>query len=518
MSNNDVTASPRPWWLPSLTQFLWIAFFSAILLTGWRQVLINADGDPCWHWRTGSWMIEYHTVIRNDLFSHTRPGAPLVSKEWLSEVLFAAAGNWLGWNGIALVAALVIATTLALLHRQLLAEGSDTLLSTALVMLAALACSMHWLARPHLYTLLLVVVFAWQLRWFDRDRVNTRQLFLRLVPLTALWTNLHGGFLAGLTLIGIHFVGNIVRVMVDDASFRPVLRRRAITLGILGVTCALATLLNPNGWKLHQHLLSFLRNSSQVHFTSEWSSANFHFTGMHGFALQLLVLGFMLIVVRQPWATTDLLLIAFWLYSGLNAMRNVPIFALIATPIFAEHLSAGWRNLRDSPWSRWFRRVSGDVGMLNRAAGGNGLVATILAAMLLMLAKPVLVGGQPIVETEISANRFPVATVNYLRAHPETVHGEMFNEDGWGGYLILYLPEHKVFIDGRDDFYDETLLHEFTDVSHLTPAWENVLGKYHVGWTILPVQHPLNRILEMRMDWQLVFSNHQALVFSHASS
>jgi hypothetical protein len=97
------------------------------------------------------------------------------------------------------------------------------------------------------------------------------------------------------------------------------------------------------------------------------------------------------------------------------------------------------------------------------------------------------------------------------------VHGEMFNEDGWGGYFIRYLPEHKVFIDGRDDFYDETLLHEYTEVSHLTPAWENVLGKYHVAWTILPVQHPLNRILEMRTDWQLVFSNQQTIVFSRTS-
>jgi hypothetical protein len=518
MSNDDTTVPRRQWWLPSLTQFLWIAFFLMILLTGWRQVLINVDGDPCWHWRTGSWMLEHRAIMRSDLFSYTRDGAPFVTKEWLSEALFAAAGNRLGWNGVVLVAALVIATTLTLLHHQLLAEGSDALLSTALVLLAAMACSIHWLARPHLFTLLLVVVFAWQLRWFDRDRVKTWQLFLGLVPLTVLWTNLHGGFLAGLTLIGIHFVGNIVNAARNDISSRPVARRRVVILGILGGTCALATLLNPNGWKLHQHLLSFLWTSSQVHFTSEWNSANFHFAGLHGFALQLLVLGFILIVLRRPWATTDLLLIAFWLYSGLNAMRNIPIFALIATPIFAEHLSVGWRDMRDSAWSRWLHRISNDVGAMNRGAGGNGLVAAILTVVLLIMAKPMLVGGRPIMDTEISANRFPVTAVNYLQTHPQTVHGEMFNEDGWGGYFILYLPEHKVFIDGRDDFYDKTFLDEFTDVSHLTPSWEKTFGKYHVSWTILPVQHPLNRILEMRADWQLVYSDQQTLVFSRTSS
>ena len=516
-SSHAEMASPRRWWLPSLTQFLWVVFFLAILLTDWRQVLINADGDPCWHWQTGRWMIEHHAIVRSDLFSYTQPGAPFITKEWLSEVLFAAAGNLLDWNGVVLVAALVIATTLALLHRQLLAEGSDTLLSTALVMLAALACSMHCLARPHLFTLLFVVIFAWQLRWFDRERVSTRQLFLRLVPLMILWTNLHGGFFAGLTLIGIHFIGNIVRAVMGEASARPGLRRRVITLGMLGIICALATLLNPNGWKLHQHLLSFLWNPSQSYFTSEWNSANFHFGGMRGFTLQLLVLGFTLLVLRRPWATSDLLLIVFWLYSALGAMRNVPIFALIATPILAEHLSAGWQSVRDSAWSRWFRRVSNDVGALNHAAGGYGLMALVITAMVLILAKPILVGGQSIVETRISANRFPVRTVNYLQAHPEAVRGEMFNEDGWGGFLIRYLPERKVFIDGRDDFYNEAFLHEFTDVSHLSPAWERVLGKYHVGWTMLPVQHPLNRILEMRPDWRLVYSNQVSLVFLRVS-
>ena len=507
----------RSWWLPSLSQFIWIVFLLAIMLTDWRQVLINADGDPCWHWQTGSWMIQHHAIVRTDLFSHTRSGAPLVTKEWLSEVLFAAAGNCLGWNGVSLVAALVIASTLGLLLRQLLAEGNDPLLSTGLVLLAALACSTHWLARPHLFTLLFAVVFAGQLRWFDRGRVTARQLFLRLVPATILWTNLHGGFLVSLTLIAIHFMGNIVRVLWDNASARPALRRRAITLAMLGLACALATLVNPNGWKLHTYLLGFLRNPTQAYFTSEWTSANFHFAGMHGFALQLLVLGFMLVALRRPWATTDLFLIAFWTYAGLYAMRNVPLFALLATPIFAEHLTAAAQPGNDSVVRRWFCRLSQDMGLMNQAARGQGLVAAVVLALLIILAKPILWGGRPFVETEISAQRFPVATVDYLRAHPDSVHGGMFNEDGWGGYLIRYLPEHQVFIDGRTDFYDNAFLHEFTEVSQLKPGWEHVFGKYHVDWTILPSQHPLNRLLQMRTDWALVFSNQQTLVFSRTS-
>src|ERR1019366_7175633 len=104
------------------------------------------------HWRIGNWMLEHQRVIDAEYFSHTRPGAPMISMEWLSQLLYATAGNALGWNGFVLVAAALIATTLWPLYRLLLAEDCDQLLAVLLVLLAALAMSHHWLARPHLVT------------------------------------------------------------------------------------------------------------------------------------------------------------------------------------------------------------------------------------------------------------------------------------------------------------------------------------------------------------------------------
>jgi hypothetical protein len=507
----------RNWWLPSVSQFIWMVIFLGIMLTDWRSALINADGDPCWHWRLGKWMIEHRAIIRGDVFSHTQPGAPMVTKEWLSEVVFAAAGNALGWNGIVFVAAVLIATTLGLLHWQLVAEGNEIVVSTLVVLLAAMACMVHWLARPHLCTLLCVVIFAWQLRWYDRGRISAGQLFARLVPLSALWANLHGGFLTGFVLIGIYFLGNGLRGITEKAAARAMARRRLLVLGGLAIACALATLLNPNGWKLHEYLVGFLSMPNRSHFTSEWNSANFHFGGLRGFELQLLVLGLLLIVVRRPWAATDLLLVGFWLWSALYAMRNVPIFALIVTPIFAEHLSAAFREARDTTWGRRLAKLSEDVDAMNRTSGCGGLIAAVMIVMIVVLAKPVIAGGAPLLETQISCHRFPCETVDYLRAHPEAVRGEMFNEDGWGGYFLLCLPERKVFIDGRDDFYPESFLHEFTEVSHLQPSWENVLAKYRVDWTILPVQHPLNRILELSPHWKQAYSDPLTVIFLRVS-
>src|SRR5882672_12640020 len=103
--------------LPSVSLWLWLLLLVMLLSQSWRTAMVASDGDACMHWRVGDWMLQHRQLIRHDVFSHTRFGAPVISKEWLAEIIFALAGNVAGLTGLALVAALVIATTFALLLR-----------------------------------------------------------------------------------------------------------------------------------------------------------------------------------------------------------------------------------------------------------------------------------------------------------------------------------------------------------------------------------------------------------------
>lgn len=511
---SEQPAQHRHWWLPSLGVCIWLAFFLGLTLSNWRQVLISADGDPCLHWRIGNWMIEHHAVIHLDQFSHTRAGAPLISKEWLSEVLFASAGNLLGWNGAVFLSAVLIATTLWLLHRRLLAEGCEILLATGLVMLAAAACSVHWLARPHLTTHLLTVVFCWQLDRFDRGELSAPRLFLPLVPLMVLWTNLHGAFFTGFVLIGVYLVGNCMALPACADRQRQETRNKIKVLALLTAACLLASLINPNGWTLHAHVLSFLRTPELADFSNEFRSPNFHSGGTTGFALELALLGMMLMAVRPRLSPVDLTMIGVWGYFALHSARNVPIFALVITPIFARHLDASLRAARDSRFMRRYRSISANVTGVQAVAGGRALVAVAVVAVLLAMARLPLVGGEPIVTTDVLTNRFPVAAVQFLQSTNGVVHCEMFNEYAWGGYLMLAMPERKVFIDGRNDFYGEGLIREFNEVDELNPGWEDVLRKYDVGWTILPPKHPLSNLLALRADWEPAYKDDVAVIYT----
>jgi hypothetical protein len=511
-----VAAEQRRWWLPSLSQFIWIAFFLGLTLTQWRLVLISADGDACLHWRIGDWMIQHHAVLRFDVFSHTRAGAPLISKEWLGEVIFALLGNVLGWNGIVLLAAALIATTLWLLHRQLLAEGNDLLLSTALTLAAAFACSVHWLARPHLFTHVLAVVFAWQLRWFDLGRLRKRQLFSCLVPLMLLWVNLHGAFFTGFVIIGTFLLGTAIAAAGCGPTERIVLRRKVVSLALLAAACGVATLLNPNGWKLPAHVVEFFRDPTLAHYTNEFRSPNFHSPGAHGLLLEFGLVAGTLLILRPRLRVTDIVVIGTWGLLALFAARNIPIFALMVTPI----LAACWQPMLENSSNRAlarYHRLSANLTQLNRSADGRVIMVIAIVALLVVAAKPRLVGGDPLLMSDVLSNRFPVAATAFVDSQPQAVKGEMFNDYGWGGYLMFAMPQHKVFIDGRNDFYGPDFVREFDRANQALPGWNGILEKYNVGWTILPRAHALNQLLALKTDWHLIYTDDVTTIYGRRS-
>ncbi len=516
MTNSpDIQSSPlhRQWWLPSVSVTLWLVFFLAANLSIARVMMIASDSDPCWHWQEGNWMLQHHAVLRTELFSHTRAGAPLVDLWWLSEVVTALAGNLLGWGGIVLVASIVCATIVWLLHRQLLAEGNELLLSTLLTLLATAVCATHWLPRPHLATQLLVLVFAWQLRWFERGRTSARQLLVLLPLLTALWANLHGAFIVAFVLIGVHWVGAVVNWVLANADQRPAVRRRVTVLTVLGITCFLTSLLNPNGWHLPVQIYRYMKSPLMMEFAQEYLPPNFHDPATAPFVVLLTVVLLLLIIARPRVSVTDGLLVAVWLVLSLRMVRNGPLFAIVITPILAEHWNAYLRSAAPSRMIRRYRDISARLTAVDQMAGARGLPSLAVIAMVVVLAKPQLFGGPPLLTTELPSSRFPVDAVAFLRQSPDTVHGNMFNEYAWGGYFTLAMPERKIFLHPNLDVYGEEVVRDFLRVNNGEPGWDEILGKYRVDWTIMPREHRLNRLLAQRADWKLVYTDSVTTIY-----
>jgi hypothetical protein len=96
----------------------------------------------------------------------------------------------------------------------------------------------------------------------DSDwRRSTRAIWL-LVPMAALWANIHGGFLILLLALGSWAVSAIIRR--DSIRFA--------RYAALGIACAAATLVNPYGWQLHRHIWEYLRSDWLMHIIDEFQS------------------------------------------------------------------------------------------------------------------------------------------------------------------------------------------------------------------------------------------------------
>src|ERR1051325_7959142 len=148
------------------------------------------DCDTGWHIRTGQWILAHRQVPLHDMFSYSKPGGVWYAWEWLADIMMAGLYAMGGLGAVALASIVLLSATFTLLY-WLARRKSNAVIAIVTTMAGAAASSMHWLARPHLFTLFFLVLFYIVL---ERVRDGSRRLLWLLIPATTIWTNLHGGF------------------------------------------------------------------------------------------------------------------------------------------------------------------------------------------------------------------------------------------------------------------------------------------------------------------------------------
>src|SRR6185436_4319867 len=108
--------------------------------------------------------------------------------------------------------------------------------------------SLHWLARPHIFTFLFIAVWAYLL-----ENEKSRLWLFPLIML--LWANTHGAFIAGFVILAGHVTGWLWESIQKQAT-----RERGQRLLVIGVTSLAVTFLNPAGWRLWGISVGYLGN------------------------------------------------------------------------------------------------------------------------------------------------------------------------------------------------------------------------------------------------------------------
>jgi hypothetical protein len=491
----------RPWarvLIPSLSDLFFLAILIWLFMSsgaaGWQGLL--ADADVGWHIRTGEYILDHHAVPSVDLYSFSKPNAPWYAWEWLTDVVYGGLHRAAGLKGIVLMAAILISLFALTLIRRMVSRGVHLFVALLVALLAVGGSSMHFLARPHLLTLLLLSISVWVIE-ADRKRPSLRIWWL--VPLTMVWTNLHGGFLALIVVLGLAVVGTAIEAWFGfTGTIRDALRYLKLTLA-----CAAASLVNPYGWNLHRHVAEYLRSDWIRNVVQEFQSPTFRSENMLQFEA-LLLIGLIVAGAQfRRWKVVEGLWIVFWAHMALGSVRHAPVFLTITAPITAAQLSDWWNQ-----WTAHVKKGSlPHILNLMAADALKGFRRTSAwpAAAVIVLA---LLGPPFTSSTRIKwPQDFPdfVFPTTIVRSHSDLIlRSRVLTTDQWADYLIYVNPAQKVFIDGRSDFYGPEVGNDYIRLSAGAWDWRQLLEKYQFNLALLPVESALAQILKLAPDWRVL--------------
>ena len=523
-------------WLPSLGAVIFAVTLVHVLFLSEGTRSLFRDSDTGWHIRSGEAILSAAAVPRFDPYSYTRSGQPWFTWEWLSDVLLGSAHRVAGPSGVALLAALVIALTVWGAARFALSLDGNLFFTAIATVLLLGTTSIHWLARPHVFSWLAALVF---LAIVERERRSssesisnfggagssraTTRTFYWLPALACLWANLHGSFLLGPAILFLYAMGEAIGAVAGVGQFHgnvnSYANARSLTVAarmivvawragrkfaLAGAASLAATFVNPYGWHLHAHVLAYLRNTYLMDHISEFRSFSFHSPGAFYVELFLLVAVLGAVALVRQRAYGPALLALAMLHLSLYSARHLPTSAVLLLPLSVAALT---REVEQ--WPRWrpFLEYSRRFRSIDRKVGGAVPVVLVLAAtvaVLVPMARADRVGFDPV--------KFPAAAADFLEQRG--LENRIFAKDQWGGYLIYrFQGRLKVFLDGRSDFYGQDMLETYARVMEVKPGWDTVLKQFDVRMVLVPPDHALASILTLSPDWKRVYSDPVATIF-----
>lgn len=538
------------------------------------------DGSTGWHIVAGDFILKTATIPNVDLFSSTFPQKDWVAYEWLYDLFIAVLVKLGGLQLLAVVLTAAIGFLFVAIYDRIRREGAGIATASSLVVVAILTSVLHWLARPHLVTFFCVFIFSTTLEDYYRGRVTTRRLFTLLCLIMLLWVNCHPAFMLGLVIIGFFVISAILQSNFNvSESERARFKLQRNHLLILWAALLAITFINPYGYHLHEYILGYMRGSEIISATDEFQSPVFK-GGLHPTCLEILFLAFAggLFAHHRRITMPGLLTCLAFGYASLNAQRNLPLYAIIATPYIGELLARPVSQSKESRLqsvvetsgvdeheplktdSAVDQGVSEAISDIEKsvvtstkdvisatkysAKSASGDVAEsffgsrikksladfeaqeayckmhlLPMGYTMFLVIVAICGsslmGKPFLTSTFDPKTLPVETARYIEEnHIDVKH--LFNYDNWGGFLRYKLGQ-RVFIDDRADFYGLRFYARYSTVMVAAEGWQKILDEAKIDWILFPKNSTLAAVLQTDKNWKLAADDQSSVLYSRVT-
>ena len=410
--------------------------------------------------------IAHHGPVTTDPFPTIEHGRQWLNQQWLSEVSFYGAERVVGTTGITILYALLIGLPLALVLAAIRRKGTIPMLVVAALYVPGILAIIH--PRAAGFTLLLfallvlLVLTGLALDPQAHARAAPPLWMLAAIPLLfALWANLHGGFIAGLLLIGAVTVGLWIDGRRGQAG---VPGAQIAVLAGAGVLAAVAaTFATPLGVDIWSYILSF-RNPALKLASTEWEPVT-HSAAAAAFVVIVAgVAAWSWWRAPRPRRVMPVLVAAGFVLFAASSMRNL----IFVAPALAFQIACSLPDRAEAP-SRAL------VGL----AGSAAAAALIVYAVAL---------GPP------NSDRVGNPAVQYAIQHPPK-RGRIVAYAGPSSYMLWRAPDTPVVIDGWLEHFTEGELRDNFGLLHgsladPTPA----VRRLHAGGVVAYLPGAIERL------------------------
>lgn len=425
----------------------WLTWGTVLLGTAAALSVNVADPDLWGHVRYGQDMLA-EGLAQTTTYSYSAQGYRWINHEILAELSLACAANWGGGVGLMLMKTAIGLVIMGLLLARSLRQGNDFLSTTIPLFLMAATLGNYFCLRPqlgsYLFFTLELALLEWCLEGWGQEFsasqvpagfsplgfVRKRLKYLWLGPVIfCLWTNTHGGFLAGLAvwtaILGLRSIEAWLKI--GRASDGLILR-----LGLIVVACILVPVLNPYG----AEFLTWLYDDLKVPRPEivEWRPPRLDdATNLPALALLVLTVVCLLQSKRKDW--TQITVLGLILWQAFSHDRHVPFFALAAgfwIPRYLQEAKNRWMKSAEEPLPSAAIQWGTAAGLLVAA----GVLTTYL--------------GGKVAAVQVERDVYPVQAAEFITQNH--LHGRMVVAFNWAQFALAAWGQpdadgHKIEVD-----------------------------------------------------------------------
>lgn len=421
-----------------------------------------ADGDLWGKLAIGAYVWHWGTVPDHDLYAFTPVLPHYVEHEWGAGTIFFGVLKFFGPAGLMLLKILLAfgaaAAALAVGRKQNCPW--ETLLLLALPATGCLMLGYIPVIRSHAFT---YCFFAVTLLGLEEIWSAKKWPLFILPPVFLIWSNVHGGFVAGLGAIAVY------------SAYAFVTRNQFKKYLLVAILCGAVTFINIYGLKYWVYLVPAILMKRPA--IAEWQPLPVFANDIFNrFRVLFLLVALVLIsswrrVDKKNWPGLAMLAITAML--AWRSRRHAPFFGVATLAFMGPYLQT------------WLHRFANQLPTVIKTRFKPAIMVLALYSLVAIFVAAVSLPNASL-EVYAPVGHDPVREVDILSL--AQARGNLASPFGWGCYCSWRLaPRIKISMDGRyETTYPESTF-ELNDrfYGRRGTNWDQLVRDYHVDYVIL---------------------------------